>query len=457
MGPLLCQTALMRLFAPMADGWRPESIGYIDSEVVAARCHWANSNQESKCDSVLAAVELAWQVQVDEIGFVAPMPDEDGLLDLYITTEGTAGGAYTFGPYEDEDTSDDRMGCHSYVALDSSLSDAYMPAYVVHEFQHVLQFATDFVEPSLPIWEGVASAAEPWTVDTLDVERSYVVDFQQTPWVGILGDGYMLDDDYDIWSYYEYGTAVWILHMDHVYGDGRGSAGRDLWANAVQTSWRNEPDVIDAWDAVTGDWREALMDLSAQRLLIGTEATPSWMSAFSDDRYEVAIDDEVDLTTLPVTLDPSFPPYETGVSYARLVGAQPGQLLSLRVESDEELDLGLVVQDGDTITTLRGSEQQWEVVSGTLVVGIVHLGGADFDGDDTIAPASLQLVVDVGTDDAVAGDSGGDGGGGDDDKKGCGCASASPSRFGLLLLVGVGLVAGLRRSGARRSAAARLR
>ena len=92
------------------------------------------------------------------------MPDEDGLLDLYFTTEGTGGGAYALGPYEDEDPTDGRMASHAFVAFDPSIPDSRLPSYMAHELQHVLQYASDFTEPSYPVWEGVATAAERWTL-----------------------------------------------------------------------------------------------------------------------------------------------------------------------------------------------------------------------------------------------------------------------------------------------------
>ena len=83
-------------------------------------------------------------------------------------------------------------------------------------------------EASLPVWEGVAEAATVWTLGgergDYDMPAYYLNDFQETPWVGLLGDGYYLWDDFEIYSFYEYGSALWVFQLDHAYGDGNGSS-----------------------------------------------------------------------------------------------------------------------------------------------------------------------------------------------------------------------------------------
>ena len=112
---------------------------------------------------MLSYAATAWVTQVEELGFQAPVEDPDGYVDLYIF-DYSGGGAYAYcSSWGDDDPNDDLTGCPAYLALDRGITDDEMAIYVAHEFNHVLQYATDYNEPTYPVWEGVASAAEIWT------------------------------------------------------------------------------------------------------------------------------------------------------------------------------------------------------------------------------------------------------------------------------------------------------
>ena len=439
---MICRTALALSHAlvPKADGWRPTSIDSIDSEVVDARCHWEDEDDADMCVVVLEAVEDAWAVQVDELGFVPPMPDDDGILDLYLSSHGTGGGAYTYGPSSDEDTTDGRMGCHSYIALSPMIGETIMPSYVAHEFQHVLQYATDFVEPTYAIWEGVATAAQEWTYPDEQAGNYETPDFQAYPWAGLLNDSYALYDDHDVWSYYEYGAVIWIQHLEAFYGDGLGSSGVQLWAEATQTGWDNEPDVIDAYDAVTGDWIFALMDLSVERAKLGTVHASDWIENREAPMYQVEIDTALDATELPITLDPTTAPYQTGVVYVQVSGFGAGEWLGASISASSQVQWGIVFVEGSDSDWAEGTSYSWLAGGDDITVGIVNLGPSDFDGDDQLKQSSFSLTLGVGEAPDTGAGAGGGAGAGDsasaDQKTGCGCATAAPRSGGLLGLLG---------------------
>ena len=461
---MLCRTAFFLGTHMITDGWRPDFVGYVDSDVVPARCHYMAERYADNCDTVLQSVADSWAAQVDVLGFAEPMPDEDGILDIYISDDETEGGAWTYGPYEDEDDGDDRMGCHAYIVLDPTISEADLPSFVSHEFNHVLQYATDFVEPTLPIWEATASAAEAWTYpDDLTVEPYYIIDFQKTPWLGILGDSYMLWDDYDIWSYYEYGAALWILHLDALWGDGAGSAGPALWWAATETNWNNEPDVLDAYDEVTGGWRDALLDLSVERTRLGTDYVPDWAS-FMGSRGKISTEVTLSPEDLPYELTPEVGPFPTGIIYARVSDLTAGQTIRATIADEGENDWGMVAVEGPLDDRLEGTEIEWTAGGDDIFVGAMSFGPSAFDADRTIRPATMTLTIelvevvadtgdtgeadDTGGEEGSGEEGGGEGGedtGGEDPKSGCGCAAGGAASGILPMLLGLAAVARRRR------------
>jgi hypothetical protein len=229
-----CYTALLMAhmggsspaWTPDTTAWfgsgRPYSTGYKDDPITGARCHWLYTSDESKCDIAFVAVQDAWEAQVNGQGWTAPFPDDgeggtDG-LDIYFHYDAW-GGAYTLSDYFDYYDDDGRMASWAYIVIDPVIVDAWIPEFIAHEFNHVLQFGTDMAEPSLAAWEGAAVMAEEHTYEGQGSWDSYGEDFQATPWASVLGDGYWLDFAHGINnSFYEYGTAVWFMYLEHELG-----------------------------------------------------------------------------------------------------------------------------------------------------------------------------------------------------------------------------------------------
>lgn len=397
---MLCRTAALATVVMLTDGWRPESIDSVDHDTLPVRCHWNDAALADRCDVVLPAISASWQAQVDRLGFHAPMPDDDGILDVYITTDGTDGGAYVYGPFEDEDTTDGRMGCHAYMALDPAISVANLPSYVAHEFNHLIQFATDFTEPTLPVWEATATAAEAWTLDDYSITGNYVRDFQTYPWMGILGDGYILWDDYEIWSYHEYGAGMWILHMDAVYGDGEGSAGPALWGAMEQEGWDNEPDVLDAWAAVSGQpWEDALIEFTVFRQLAGSSAAPAAPADAATVPWGLRPSLSVSATDLAVAsqeLRPEPGVYETGSWHVTVTGVTEDAPLDVTVDGGEGIRWAVVITDEAGNHEDGDPTGHTSALSGDLTVGVINLGEAGFDADARIRATVPTVLLSTG-------------------------------------------------------------
>jgi hypothetical protein len=464
---MLCDTAYqltMASFGAAAD--LPPSIGYEDSDELPVRCHWDREEDSAKCATVFAAMVDAWSTQVDGIGFAPPQADDDGLLDIYLY-DYPPGGAWTFcSSWGDAIVGDGRTGCPAYIALARSIPEPAIPDYIAHEFNHTLQYAIDWREWSLPIWEGVATMAATWTYPDLQPNSHDVGDYQKTPWLGLSGDGYFLDDEYDLYSWYEYGSALWIASIDATYGAGDGTVGgRDLWFGAAQEgTGGNFVTVLDSYDAITGGWEAALLQFDTERTRVGTPASPSWAS-WASEQAVLPIEDATDFGSLPATIEPAVAPFATGVAYIEVSGVPAGEILTIEARSaDSEQAWGVLAsQDGEDDWT-SGSTFSW-VSNGTepIVVGVVDLEWDDFAttgmaadllaGQTTLSIAlSIGAPADTGIEDTGELDGGGsdDDGTGDDGEAnadtagdeqeeagGCGCGtSGRPSGLagGLALL-----------------------
>lgn len=381
---------------------RPPSVGSVDSDVRPVRCHWEAAPSRPLCDEVIEGIEAAWSLQVDGLGWPEPIGDDDGILDVYVSSD-AGGGAYAYGPWEDAEVIDGRMASPAYIVIDPAF-ETWIYWTMLHEFNHVLQYSIDASEGRYVAWEGTATAVESWSDPELLPMDDYIVDFQATPWVGLLGDGWMLEEDYGIWSLYEYGAAMWLFHLDATTGDGAGSAGLDLWLNNAQPSWDNEPDFVDAAGMATGNWVDGWMDFSMDRVAVGTANTPEWAATYGDAKFAIGVEASAVAAELPLSVTPAFMPFQTGAVYAEVTGLTAGQTLVVEADGDPSVRWAMFAVDGEDSDWSEGSMFEWTVQGDTVVVGAVNLGPEGFDADDPIEAADLQLNIRLGDGSAAEGE-----------------------------------------------------
>ena len=329
---------------------RPELPFERTSELYPIKVHWERDGDEAKADRILAAVELSWAVQVVELGFRAPiLPDgKDGgrhgpELDLYLIALGASQAWAAPDNYLDN-IDDGYSGTAAYMAVDWNLPDHLIDPYIAHEFNHVLQFATDFNELTLPIWEATATCAQTWTLGEAGAWDADVADFQSDPYLNTLGgDSYYSWKNLKVAFFYEYGAALWMMHLDQVVGDSDGLAGPAIWEATAQEGMPNEPDVIEAFATIAGEeLGGALNGLARTRFLVGDD----W-----DDRGLVEAADW---------------PMKAKVPAVSLEGAE----LPLKHEFDPPLmPTGQGFVDIDLKGFAHGLDDPWLIVDATSKVG----------------------------------------------------------------------------------------
>ncbi|MBW1877064.1 MAG: hypothetical protein JRI25_15995 [Deltaproteobacteria bacterium] len=422
--------------APAWRDGRPASIDSVTSDVYPLRVHWGPGGDPSKAAEILEYLELAWAVQVDQLGFRPPTLPDDAAgpeLDVYLAPVGAYQAWVDPISWEDVTPGDGYSSAPVYVVIDEDLPEEWIPTYTVHEFNHVLQFATDFTETALNFWEATAVAAQKWT---LDVDGRWDLDvpyFQEAPWAPTLvGDSYYLWREYEVGWTFEYGAALWMLHLDEVLGDGDGSVGPALWEAAANEGWGDEPDAVDAILAVSGQDLGAMLNgVARSRWLTGEnwDARGLADAAGWDEERAVPIETELTAADLPVHLGFEHGPMITGQAFVTLDATEIDADLVIGATSSRGLQSGLLVLawhiDGTTAEhTAVGTTAAIRLDSSDierLVIAVSNLGPMGWDGSDyPYVPGDQVLHVRT--------DAEGEG------TKPCGCDTSSPKMWTPFLL-----------------------
>ena len=371
-------------------GGRPAAIDSVLSDDHPLRVHWTTAGDEALAQQVLALAERAWDVQVDELGFRPPvLPDAaDGPeLDIYLDAIGEGQAGVAADSLEDSATGDGFSSTSAWVVLDRGLPADQLPAFVAHEFNHVLHWATDFTEGSITLWEATATAAQAWTLPPEQaLWAADVPDFQEAPWApALLGDGYVLWPEFELGWAYEYGAALWMMHLADRHGV---DVGARIWNEAASEGEGSEPDFVDAIVGLEGSLADAMSGIAARRWFVGRRWGERGLAeaATWGSETEVPVTASLELSDLPADVEFSPALRITGQGFVQVdAGAgHEDDRVFFRVGSEEALDSALVVWDSDgnehrvTGRTPLGVPRN----AGPFVAAVTNLGHLSFDGDD---------------------------------------------------------------------------
>jgi hypothetical protein len=301
---LLVALALAEPFVPPHDcqpGFRsprpPEPPDQLVSTTHPVIVHYDASyspDQTVRAQAVLEAIETSWSIQVDQLGFQPPvLPDAVGgpEFDVYLI-EYSLGAAFVANDgWVDAVPGDGLSATSSYMVVDNRLPQAWQDSYIAHEFNHACQYATDFTELSFPIWEGTATAAQDWTYGEAGFWDLDVPSFQEaSAWPSLVANGNYTWYGAGIGFYFEYGAAFWVMFLDEKYGTGDGSKGAQLWREAANEGFGQEPDAVDAFAATAGTTvGDGLNHLAVVRFLTGDDWDPRGLEDAEDWPAEYAV------------------------------------------------------------------------------------------------------------------------------------------------------------------------
>ena len=407
-----CRTQDVRLeraayLAYAGESDRPASVGFVDSDVYPIRVHYrSDADADRAADVVVPSAELAWEAQVDGMGWPTPPADGglggDDRFDLYLTNEDTEGGAWTWGPLRDVTPSDDWYSVASFVALDDRwITDADMSEFVVHEFNHALQFTLDGQEQTLFVWESIAEAMEELVLPDSDLYFLDIPDFQALPFASLLFDGYSQEvEAYNSYSYYEYGGSIVGLYLEHAYGQSDGTTLLQLWLDLAQGSASAEPDYVDALGGIGGatdpTYEDVYLGLAEWRMFVADDDDGAHFAegARWGRGSKVATEGTLTLSMVDgTTVSPTDPPYDLGTSYWEIeVDDAVGGLLHLELDGEDTVEWGIVAAawlDGAPARVVRARGDAGETASLDLdltgatqvMVAVANFGGPDLDAE----------------------------------------------------------------------------
>jgi MYXO-CTERM domain-containing protein len=205
---------------------------------------------QADAERAIAALDLAWDVQVGEMGWPQPLPD-GGLcgsddLDIFLNT--TEGYGFTDSATPDESTPWDDWS--AYIVLDVlAYGGDALEATLVHEFNHVVQAALDWWEP-IAYFEMSAQYVEYLIWPMAYFPEEVLLDFSGNPEWAVDHD-----DLYETW--FMYGAAEFFLWVDASCVAGAPAWLSDAWRAARSEAGPdvdvpNEPDIRDGLDEVLG-------------------------------------------------------------------------------------------------------------------------------------------------------------------------------------------------------------
>lgn len=216
------------------------------------RVHYRVPAEETTAREVLAHLERSWRVEVDELGFRAPLSDRgkcgpDDRFDIYVWRGleecyvDVVDDGEPSTPWHDEP---------AYMAVDpwGPYGGPMLAATLAHEFNHACQAADDYYETA-PIFEMTSTFMEDLVCDDDDGYMALLEDFQARPDLALDHD-----DEYETW--FMYGGALYLFYVRDRWFQGDPRFVSDLWLRCrnpsrdLEDPAGNEPDFEDALDAL---------------------------------------------------------------------------------------------------------------------------------------------------------------------------------------------------------------
>lgn len=219
--------------------------------------HYPLLSNEAKALEMIALLEESWTVQVDTLGFTAPLDDQgdcgvDGGYDVFIWPG--IDGAFVSSvnsnpatPYQDYST---------YMAIDISgaTGGELLDTYMAHEFNHSLQASDDWAEESQH-YEAGATFAEALVYPNEDDWFFAMRDFQNHPQWSLFYDDFGT-------TWYTYAAAMYLHYLYERYYPGDPAFYARIWRGARSNVGDDRPDYLDALRQVLLTERGVTLDES---------------------------------------------------------------------------------------------------------------------------------------------------------------------------------------------------
>lgn len=203
--------------------------------------HYPRLNNETKALEMIALLEESWDVQVDTLGFTAPLDDQgncgaDSNYDVFIWP-GIGGGFVSSvnsnpaTPYEDYST---------YMAMDiaGAAGGELLDTFMAHEFNHAVQASDDWEEDGQH-YEAGATFAEALVYPDEDDWFYEMRDFQNNPQWSVFFDDFGA-------TWYTYAAAMYLHYLYDRYYPGDPAFYARIWRGTRSNVGDARPDYFDA-------------------------------------------------------------------------------------------------------------------------------------------------------------------------------------------------------------------
>lgn len=336
--------------------------------------HYSRLTDADEAADVLAILELAWEVQVDTLGFAAPLADggacgPDDRYDVFLWRG--ADGAFVEAIEDNPDTVHDDFTTYMAIDVFGSFADGFLDTTLAHELNHALQASDDWWESAL-IFEMTATYAETLVYPEQDDWFYTIEDFQRRPQWSLF-----YDDQYETW--YMYGAAMFLHFLEQRYYAGDASFIARVWRESRSDPAAGRPDYLDALRSVLAGelgvtLEDAVVEFMQWRWFVAEFDDGAHFARGADWPRAVA-HQEVDARVSQGSVELEAMLF--GASYLRLVNPDP---------VERQLTLDLVSQDADV--EWRLSTAEGEAAAGSVAVPA---------GGETVLVATVLPLAEVST------------------------------------------------------------
>lgn len=285
---VVCLTMAVFLLASPADAHTPPyHVGYVESANRNIRVHYETASASAMATQVLGFAETVWDVQIDQMGFYAPMARDasDNVFEgmwIYLV-DSDHGMAAPTGDVPGTSWTD----CTVDIIIPNSITQSMVETYVHHEVNHAVEMAMDCTEASFAYEQTTSAVTAILFPEDFLWTQYFLPTFQAMPHAGLDCTFFMSQDDY----YYHYGAALFSVFLDEHYGGSENEGGAPgellarIWeaarqdgtvtvgAGAPVSTTPNDPDLLEAMATVLGEQgvtlEEAFITFARWRYFVG--------------------------------------------------------------------------------------------------------------------------------------------------------------------------------------------
>ncbi len=229
------------------------------------RIHYTTSGTDASsltyANDIAEYVDYSWQTECVTMGYFTPPPDNglggDDLYDIYIMNAGpgTCGYCSSGGEYKPADST--HASSASHIVISNTQGTGLNQVTAAHEFQHAIQNAYDWQEPTW-FMENCAVWMEDMVYDDVnDWTGYYGGGAMRKPWMGIDGG-----------NPYWYGGMFWPRMMGLMFEE---NAVRKVWeycaAGAGPNMFEAQDDMFESYGS---SFENAFMEYGVWRFFVGS-------------------------------------------------------------------------------------------------------------------------------------------------------------------------------------------